>query len=364
MIWSHWSISIEASAAEMKLASVRPPLPKTTKTTTTTTTTTTTIQPKHFPSRKNGDVVASAARQRGPRTATAPSPAPGPASPPTAAAPPPSASTYRPGGPIRIIPVSADASDAWRLAPVVECLRAGGVAVVPTDSFPALVVDSGCRDGPARLYKAKGSSKENRKPLSILVRGFSDIDAFTAGWPATAPGSPALFRVARSALPGPYTLILPASNALPRHCVDADNPGKKKSRRSIGVRLSSHPVTRAILAELDGPLLAASVGSTNGSGGDAAEIADLLGGRGVVEFVVDCESGAVAGARRRGRGGGGEGAEGAPSSSSGGEEEGSTVIDLTVSPPKLVRWGRGDPSPFLGAEGMAEAEAERAGGAS
>ena len=232
---------------------------------------------------------------------------------------------------------------------------------MPTDSFPALVVDSGSRDGPARLYKAKGSSKEDRKPLSILVRGFSDIDAYTQGWPATAPGSPALFRVARSVLPGPYTLILPASNALPKHCVDAENPGKKKSRRSIGVRLSSHPVTQAILEELDRPLLAASVGSANGSGGDAAEIADFLGSRGVVEYVVDCESGAVAGARRKkstsSKGTNGSGEEG---SSFG--EEGSTVIDLTFSPPKLVRWGRGDPSVFLGEDVMAEAEAERGGG--
>lgn len=343
----------------MKLASVRLPLPKTTKTMTTI------IGPKKsfLPSRrKTGDVVvALAARQRGPRTATAPV-GPSSASPPTAPSPSsPAPATYRPGGPIKIIPVAADASDAWRLAPVVECLRAGGVAVVPTDSFPALVVDCGCRDGPARLYKAKGSSKEDRKPLSILVRGFSDVDAYTAGWPApAAPGSPALFRVARQALPGPYTLILPASNALPRHCVDADNPGKKKSRKSIGVRLSSHPVTRAILEELDRPLLAASVGSANGSGGDAAEIADLVGGRGVVEFVVDCESGAVAGARRRKE----ERVSSSSSSSSGsgGQEEGSTVIDLTVSPPKLVRWGRGDPSPFLGEEGMAEVEAERMGG--
>ena len=185
-----------------------------------------------------------------------------------------------------------------------------------------------------------------------MVRGFSDVDAYTAGWPATAPGSPALFRVARSVLPGPYTLILPASKALPSHCVDADNPGKKKARKSIGVRLSSHPVTKAILESLERPLLAATLGSANGSGGDAAEIADFLSGRGVVEFVVDCESGAVAGARKKG---GEENVGGVQ------VEEGSTVIDLTFSPPKLVRWGRGDPSPFLGEEGMAEVEAERAG---
>ena len=309
------------------------------------------IRPKSF-GRNGLVIIAFAARQRGPRTATTESPSSATPPPPSPSSPPPA---YKPGGPIRIVPVSADASDAWRLEPLIECLRAGGVAVVPTDSFPALVVDSGCRDGPAKLYKAKGSSREDRKPLSILVRGFSDVDAYTAGWPATAPGTPALFRVARSALPGPYTLILPASNALPKHCVDAENPGKKKSRKSIGVRLSSHPVTQAILKELDRPLLAASLGYANGSGGDAAEIADFLSGRGV-EFVVDCESGAVAGARRKK---GGE--EGSVSSSGGAVSEGSTVIDLTFSPPKLVRWGRGDPVPFLGEDGMAEAEAERAG---
>lgn len=341
----------------MELAATRPLLPKTARPILSMPAATPMTNRLPLPRRRRKSsccvaVVALAARQRGPRTATVNPSAPPPPHhhpPPPASSPPP---VYRPGGPIKIIQVAADASDAWRLAPVVECLRAGGVAVVPTDSFPALVVDSGCRDGPARLYKAKGSAREDRKPLSILVRGFADVDAFTAGWPAPAPGSPALFRVARAVLPGPYTLILPASNALPRHCVDAENPGKKKSRRSIGVRLSSHPVTQAILEGLDRPLLAASVGSANVSGGDAAEIADFLSGRGVVEFVVDCESGAVAaGGGGRGRGGGGKGEAWG--------EEGSTVIDLTFSPPRLVRWGRGDPGPFLGEEGMAEAEAER-----
>ena len=350
------------SAAAMELAlSARRPLLRTAKISTPKSTPPTTTTTLLRPLRRRSDpvvtVVALAARQRGPRTATtANPPAPVPPSPSSPPPPPPAPPAYRPGGPIRILQVAADGSDAWRLTPVIECLRAGGVAVVPTDSFPALVVDSGCRDGPAKLYKAKGSSKEERKPLSILLRGFADVDSYTAGWPAPTPGSPALFRVAKAVLPGPYTLILPASNALPRHCVDADNPGKKKSRKSIGVRLPSHPVTRAILEELDRPLLAASVGAANGSGGDAAEIADFMGGRGagLVEFVVDCESGAVAaGKRAKGGGGGGGEKEGGNGI---GREEGSTVIDLTFSPPRLVRWGRGDPAPFLGEEGMAEVE--------
>lgn len=170
-----------------------------------------------------------------------------------------------------------------------------------------------------------------------------------------------MFRVAKSALPGPYTLIMQASNALPRHCVDAENPGKKKSRRTIGVRLTSHPVTAAILAELERPLLAATVGADNASGGDAAGIADALSGRGgVVEFVVDCgDEGGSSFGLGFGGGGGGGGGRGKGGGMEGGIGEGSTVIDLTVSPPKLVRWGRGDPEPFLGEEAMADAESKR-----
>ena len=51
------------------------------------------------------------------------------------------------------------------------------------------------------------------------------------------------FRIAKRVLPGPYTLILPASKALPKRVQDLQT-GKMKKRRTVGVRMPAHFATR------------------------------------------------------------------------------------------------------------------------
>ena len=296
--------------------------------------------------------------------------------------------------PTKLVTVSPDASDAWRLDPVIQALREGGVSsawmdrergerererdratknktdgarppsplsfspsqvgVIPTDTLPALVVDVSARDAAARLCAAKGGPPKVRA-LALLCRGWADVDAYTAGFPAPPPGAPDPFRVARAALPGPYTLILGAGKALPKAASLAElgkkhgGGGSARKRATVGVRLSAHPVAAAVLAALDRPLLCTSVrpdassdeddddeegedeGEERGSGGvrtvgwspgeDAATLADRLSGRGVA-FVVDC------GPRPP-------------------VPDVSTVLDFSKGwPPDLVRAGAGDPAVF------------------
>ena len=52
------------------------------------------------------------------------------------------------------------------------------------------------------------------------------------------------FRVAKRTLPGPYTLILPASSALPKRILDLQT-GKSKKRKTVGIRWPDHFVTQA-----------------------------------------------------------------------------------------------------------------------
>jgi tRNA threonylcarbamoyl adenosine modification protein (Sua5/YciO/YrdC/YwlC family) len=187
------------------------------------------------------------------------------------------------------------------------------MAVIPTDSWPALVIDVRVRDAAARLYDARRVPKGDRKPLALMVRGFGDVDAWASGF-----GD--LFKVAKRTLPGPYTLILPASTRL-RHVVDAAT-GKVKTRRALGVRLPAHAVAAAVLAGLDAPLLVTSASAAADGPLDAATLADTFDARGAdVAYVVDAGGGAP--------------------------EGGSTVLDLTVRPPAVVRRGLGDPGPWL-----------------
>jgi tRNA threonylcarbamoyl adenosine modification protein (Sua5/YciO/YrdC/YwlC family) len=112
----------------------------------------------------------------------------------------------------------------------------------------------------------------------------------------------------RACLPGPYTFLLRATRETPRRLQHA-------RRRTIGVRIPAHPVARLLLAELQEPIMS----STLLIGGDplpltsGTEIAARLGHE--VDAILD---------------GGDCGLE--PT----------TVVDLSVTPPVIVRAGKGE----------------------
>eukprot|EP00197_Chlamydomonas_leiostraca_P009623 CAMPEP_0202862172 /NCGR_PEP_ID=MMETSP1391-20130828/3309_1 /ASSEMBLY_ACC=CAM_ASM_000867 /TAXON_ID=1034604 /ORGANISM="Chlamydomonas leiostraca, Strain SAG 11-49" /LENGTH=277 /DNA_ID=CAMNT_0049541669 /DNA_START=95 /DNA_END=928 /DNA_ORIENTATION=- len=221
-----------------------------------------------------------------------------------------------------VITVAADGSDAWRLEPVFELLRDGAVGIIPTDTLPALVAPLEDRDAVARLYGAK--QLDPKKPLSILVRNFQDVAHYTGGFPAPQPGQPNWFNVMKKLLPGPYTVILPASKNLPSQCVDFMK-GKNIHRKSVGVRLPDNPVTQAVLEGAGMALLCTSVHTEDGELSPGTEVPDVgsmleqYAGKSV-EFVVDI------------------GPHVATQSS---------IIDMTGDEPEVIREGLGDVSPFL-----------------
>lgn len=57
-----------------------------------------------------------------------------------------------------------------------------------------------------------------------------------------------MFSVVRKLLPGSYTIILPASKAMPK--VMSDGKHRQKQRRTVGVRMPAHPVTQGLLQNL------------------------------------------------------------------------------------------------------------------
>jgi tRNA threonylcarbamoyl adenosine modification protein (Sua5/YciO/YrdC/YwlC family) len=144
-----------------------------------------------------------------------------------------------------------------------ECanlIRKGGVGIIPTDTKYSFVADLNNKDAIQNLYFIKGI--DSNKPLSILCRGFQDIDKYTLGFPpATEAGMQDPFKLARKCLPGPYTFILPASKSLPKVClVDTSSAGhtrlsKCQQRKTIGCRVPDCEVTLALLELLDAPLM-------------------------------------------------------------------------------------------------------------
>lgn len=74
---------------------------------------------------------------------------------------------------------------------------------------------------------------------------------FVVTWKSVgATGMPDVFAVVRKLLPGSYTMILPASKAMPKVILDGGKH-RQKQRRTVGVRMPAHPVTQGLLQALD-----------------------------------------------------------------------------------------------------------------
>lgn len=221
----------------------------------------------------------------------------------------------------QLVTVERDGSDTWRLEPIVETLRKGGVGIVPTDSLPAFVCDLQNRDAVLKMYAIKGM--DEKKPLSILCRNLADVSHYTTGFPiSNVPGEPNWFNVMRRLLPGPYTIILPATKNLPSQCIDALK-GKTIHRKSVGVRLPDCPVCQALLDGFGSALLCTSVHVEDKLADeialpDVGSLMEAYGNRGI-DFIVD--SGPQLAVQ-------------------------STVVDMTGAEPVVVRYGKGDSSVF------------------
>ena len=186
----------------------------------------------------------------------------------------------------------------WLVAKVVEVLRRGGVAVLPTDTVYGIACSIAEPEPIERLYALKGL--DPKKPLSLLLPDVSEI----ARW-ARSVTTPA-YRLMKRVLPGPYTFILPASPEVPRIML--------RTRKTIGIRVPDNAIVAAVLRGLGGPLLTTSVRTEDDEFvNDPFALEERLGG--VVDVVVD----------------------GGPLL-----EQPSTVVDLSGREPVLVRAGKGD----------------------
>lgn len=215
-------------------------------------------------------------------------------------------------------------ADAWKLDPVVELLKEGAVGVIPTDTVYAMVCDPKCHSAIERLRRIK--DVETSKPLSILCRSFQDIDTYTTGFPrGNDQGLSNIFRSVKHCLPGPYTFILTASKALPKQCTRyGTTTAKYAYRKSVGVRVPDDAICQAFLEKMGAPLISTSVRSPKENEWiiDPVIIADVYGQEGL-DFVVD------AGVR---------------------VADPSTVVDMTGSPPKIIRQGKGPKQHWMVAE--------------
>lgn len=175
-------------------------------------------------------------------------------------------------------------------------LRGGQVVAVPTETVYGLAANATDAAAVARIFQIKGRPAGN--PIIVHVCSVSMAKRCVSRWPLLAG------KLARAFWPGPLTLVLPRSALIP--------PIVTGGGDTVGVRWPSHAFIQALIRECGFPLAAPSANPSNQiSPTQAQHVRDSLGGR--IPLIVDGGAAHV-------------GIE-------------STVLDLSVSPPRVLRPG-------------------------
>jgi L-threonylcarbamoyladenylate synthase len=192
--------------------------------------------------------------------------------------------------------VDASRPDPAAVEAAARVLRDGRLVAFPTETFYGLGAHALDEAAVARIFRAKG--RPGDKPLLVLVESLAMVERVAREVPDRAR------RLMAKYWPGPLTLVLPSRADLPAALTAGTG--------TVGVRLSGHPVARALVRAVGAPVTAPSA---NPHGGPAPRTADdVLAALGSgVDLVLD----------------GGPTPGGLPS----------TVLDLTAARPVLLRPG-------------------------
>lgn len=186
------------------------------------------------------------------------------------------------------------------ISKAIEVLQNGGVIIYPTDTVYSFGCDITKPKALEQIARIKGL-KMGKADFSIIFSDLSNLSEYTKQVDTPT------YKLLNKALPGPYTFILEASNAVPKIF--------KNKKKTIGIRIPDNNIPREIVRQLGNPIIASSVH-------DEDEIIDYTTDPELikekfdklVDLVID----------------GGMG-----------DNSASTVIDLTAGQREVIREGKG-----------------------
>ncbi len=190
--------------------------------------------------------------------------------------------------------------DDKRMNQVVECLRGGGVIIYPTDTVYSIGCDLMNQKAVARVAQLRGLKPEKAN-FSLICYDLSHISEY-------ARIETADYKLMKKSLPGAFTFILNASSKVPKIF--------KANKKTVGIRVPDNLIARELVKLLGNPLIATSVHDDDE----------------VIEYTTDPElihekyhnqvdiviNGGF------------------------GNNQASTIVDLTSGQPEIVRQGIGD----------------------
>lgn len=200
----------------------------------------------------------------------------------------------------QFIKIYPDNPNEKELDKVVKVLRDGGLVIYPTDTVYGLGCDITNSKALEKIAKLKGVKLEKAN-FSFICYDLSNISDYITQIDT------ATFKILKKALPGPYTFVLPGNNDLPKEF---------RKKKTVGIRVPDNNIAREIVRRLGNPIVSTSIY-------DEDEIIEYTTDpelifekwQNIVDLVVD----------------GGYG-----------DNQGSTVIDLSGNVPEVLRKGKGD----------------------
>lgn len=177
-----------------------------------------------------------------------------------------------------------------------EVMKQGGLVAFPTETVYGLGGDALNSESSKKIYAAKGRPSDN--PLIVHICRLEDI------YPIVSEVTEEAEKIAKAFWPGPLTMILPKSDKVPLETTGGLD--------TVAIRMPSHPVAQKLIAYSGGYVAAPSANTSGKPSPTVAKyvIEDMMGR---VDMIVD----------------GGEVGIGLES----------TIIDLTVTPPQILRPG-------------------------
>lgn len=183
---------------------------------------------------------------------------------------------------------------------IVQVLQKGGLIIYPTDTVYGLGCDITKTKALERIARIKGV-KLAKANWSFVCADLSNLSDYVRQIDTPT------FKILKRALPGPYTFILPGNNSLPKAF---------KNKKTVGIRVPDNNIARAIVEALGNPIVSTSIRDED----DVIEYTtdpELIYEKwqNLVDIVID----------------GGYG-----------DNVPSTVIDLSVDEPLVIREGKGE----------------------
>jgi tRNA threonylcarbamoyl adenosine modification protein (Sua5/YciO/YrdC/YwlC family) len=204
----------------------------------------------------------------------------------------------------QFIKIYPDNPNEAAIAKVVKVLKDGGLVIYPTDTVYGLGCDITNTKALERIAKIKGIKLEKAN-FSFICHDLSNISDYIRQIDTTT------FKILKRTLPGPYTFILPGNNNLPKEF---------KKKKTVGIRVPNNAIVLEIVKLLGNPIVSTSIY-------DEDEVLEYSTDpelifekwQNKVDLIID----------------GGYG-----------DNQPSTIIDLSEGEPVVVRQGKGDSNIF------------------